>query len=367
MNINLSVQKENTGKYIPQLDSLRAIVVILVIISHWFDKSHFLNRHSNNGIIGVTIFFVLSGYLITGILLRNKKEMEAGKSALSIFKIFYIRRALRILPIYYLLIIGLLIFNIALICKSCWWHFFYASNFYFWLHGKLEGSLSHFWSLAVEEQFYLIWPSVILFIPKKNLQLTFIIGICTAVVFRYLIAAQGNDIGRILMPGSLDSFCIGGLMVFYQMHKPQQVSSIRRFPLAITVMLAVLVLCACMIHHLPTKEFVAIYFLLISLISGIIIFGLINFKAPKAVAFLFKNRFILFIGKISYGMYLFHNFIPYIYGIEIPFLPPFMNLYIAQLLRFSILLVIASLSWYIIEKPILKLKGRFNYQLQPAP
>lgn len=129
----------NDNNYFPQLDSLRAIAVLLVIISHWFTHEQILNRYTSNGILGVTLFFVLSGFLITGILLRSKKQVENGASRREAFKVFYIRRALRIFPVYYLLLIVLLIFNLSDIRDNFWWHFFYGSNFYFWLKGHLVG------------------------------------------------------------------------------------------------------------------------------------------------------------------------------------------------------------------------------------
>src|SRR5438105_11085010 len=104
--------------YMPQLDSLRAFAVLLVIISHWFSRQHFLNRFADNCILGVTLFFVLSGYLITNILLANKNVIDNGGLLGSAYKTFYIRRSLRIFPIYYLLIIILFSLNFSDIGKS---------------------------------------------------------------------------------------------------------------------------------------------------------------------------------------------------------------------------------------------------------
>lgn len=142
-------KKERPVNYMPQLDALRAFAVLLVIISHWFNEEHFLNRYSQNGSLGVTLFFGLSGFLITGILLRNKKQVEGGNSTSRACKIFYARRALRIFPVYFLLLFILLAFNIASIRESFSWHFFYGSDFFFWLKGTFEDLLSHLWFLAV--------------------------------------------------------------------------------------------------------------------------------------------------------------------------------------------------------------------------
>ena len=208
-------KEEGPSGYMPQLDSLRAIAVILVLISHWFSDKHFLNRYTGTGILGVTLFFVLSGFLITRILLRSKITIENGGSEKRAFATFYIRRSLRIFPVYYLLLFVLLVFNMAEIRETFWWHFFYGSNFFFWLKGEFGGHLSHLWSLSVEEQFYLFWPTVIFFIPKKYIPHALFIGAISAILFRYFITKpEENVLGRILMPGSLDSFCFGGLFAY---------------------------------------------------------------------------------------------------------------------------------------------------------
>src|SRR4051812_36933857 len=101
-------------KYIKQLDSLRAIAALLVVIWHWLPNSRHLNA-LNNGSIGVNIFFVLSGFLITTILLKNRSDAEnLHRNKLLVFKNFYVRRALRIFPIYYLTILFILFFHARL-------------------------------------------------------------------------------------------------------------------------------------------------------------------------------------------------------------------------------------------------------------
>ena len=108
----------------------------------------------------------------------------------------------------------LIILNTEFIGNDFWWHFFYGSNFYFWNKGSFGGSLSHFWSLSVEEQFYLIWPAIILMINQKHITRLLIGGIIIGFLFKLYIVNQFSDIGRILLPGSLDSFCIGGLLMY---------------------------------------------------------------------------------------------------------------------------------------------------------
>jgi peptidoglycan/LPS O-acetylase OafA/YrhL len=348
--------------FYPQLDSLRAIAVLLVIISHWFSADHFLNRYTANGIMGVTLFFVLSGYLITSILLKNKAGVEAGSSLRKAFKIFYIRRSLRIFPIYYLLLLIALVLGLSNVRESFWWHFFYGSNFYFWVKGGFLGHLSHFWSLAVEEQFYLVWPAIILLTPRRHLIYTLLVGILVAVLFRYFIITDTSQMGRFLMPSSLDSFCIGGILVYGRLsERVWYAHFIKRKRLFVS--LAFFLLLAVHLDffsQLSRAAWMALYLLLISVAFGIIINRVACYVDTPVLKQFLDNPVLLYLGKISYGLYLFHNFVPYLYGLKLPiFLQPY-SMYIAQGLRLFLLILIASVSWYLWEKPFLRFKERFS-------
>lgn len=354
---------EGSKQYHPQLDSLRAFAVILVIISHWFDKNHLFNRYTANGILGVTLFFVLSGFLITGILLRSKLQLDNMGTLKDAFRIFYLRRSLRIFPVYYLLLLLLIIWDIANIRDSFWWHFFYCSNFYFWIQTKFSGSLSHLWSLSVEEQFYLLWPAIIIFVRRRALVGTFLAGIVIAVLFRCFITTRDNEIGRILMPGSLDSFCIGALIAygrnFFSNWYKWYVNN-RTWFVGGSFILLVLVHTP-FFRKLNTYFELSFYFLIISFVFGIWIDRVADTINKSLLGKILNNKMLIYIGKISYGLYLFHNFIPFFYGIDLPGILQPISLYIIQMFRFFILVGLASLSWFLFEKPILSLKERFTY------
>lgn len=354
--------------HLPQLDSLRSFAVLLVISSHWFAKDHFLNRFFDNGILGVTLFFVLSGYLITGILLRSKNAVFNGSSLKDAYKTFYIRRSLRIFPVYYLLIFVLLLFNMATIRGSFFWHFFYLSNFYFWMQGHFGGSLSHFWSLAVEEQFYILWPAIIFLIPRLKLPAVFICGIALAIIFRLAMYHPPHQMGRFLMPGSLDSFCLGALLVYGQQYFPPWFSFINahRNKFLLLFLSLFLVMQWQVFFHYNDVFFLAAYLTTISLLFAQLIHIVSLGVKQGPFAPLLNNPLLIYLGKISYGIYLFHNFIPYLYGLELPsWLEPF-SIYVAQFLRLLVLVGIASVSWYLIERPILQMKKRFEYTLKAA-
>jgi peptidoglycan/LPS O-acetylase OafA/YrhL len=354
------MQQDPSVVYYKQLDSLRAIAVILVIISHWFTQEHFLNRYTENGILGVTLFFVLSGFLITGILLKNKQTVESGSSVTKAFRNFYLRRSLRIFPLYYVLLIIVFSVGFSDVQESFWWHFFYSSNFYFWLKGEFGGQLSHFWSLAVEEQFYMIWPAIILFIPQRYLFRSFIIGILTAVFFRYIIS-ENSEMGRFLMPGSLDSFCIGGIFAHGRLNRNIWYNQFMNRQWIYVVFAFVILV---FIHFdfftkLPANLWSGLYLFLVSISFGIIINKVAwNIDIPVLKQVL-ESKTLLYLGKISYGIYLFHNLIPYFYDIQLPQLLKPYSIYVVHGLRFILLILISTFSWYLLEKPFLRLKDRF--------
>src|SRR5262249_38047027 len=149
--------------YIPQLDAIRAIAVILVIIHHWLPEDSWIN-YTPNGRLGVNTFFVLSGFLITGILLRARDRLESkpGSSPAHMFRSFYVRRTLRIFPIYYLLLTVLWLLGDPELHHRPIPYISYTSNFLFFFGEYFPARLAHLWSLAVEEQFYLIWPWLML-------------------------------------------------------------------------------------------------------------------------------------------------------------------------------------------------------------
>src|SRR5208337_4189358 len=147
------------------LDGIRALAVIAVMIQH-FDPGTV--RWIKLGHVGVRVFFVLSGFLITGILLQARQSAEIdGLSKWRVLRNFYARRFLRIFPIYYLVILVTWVAGIAEMRESVGWNLSYLSNFYFYQRGTGNYSVTHLWSLAVEEQFYLLWPLLILFLPRK--------------------------------------------------------------------------------------------------------------------------------------------------------------------------------------------------------
>src|SRR4029078_7222796 len=147
---------------LPGLDGLRALAVLLVVVCHQYVLSL--------GWVGVQIFFVLSGYLIPGLLVRDR-EQPLG----SYLRDFYGRRALRIFPLYYAVLAVLLLASVSGIQLSgvreaLPFAATYTYNFWYAAHGTVSYLLTHFWSLCVEEQFYLFWPFVVYLCPPRYIR-----------------------------------------------------------------------------------------------------------------------------------------------------------------------------------------------------
>lgn len=354
---------EQQKTYYHQLDALRAIAVLLVLASHWLDVGNIINRYSPNGTLGVTLFFVLSGFLITGILIDNKRLLDQGASLRQILKIFYIRRSLRIFPIYYLLLLLMVVFDVENTRSTFWWHALYGSNIYFWLEGAFTTGYAHFWSLAVEEQFYLIWPLVVLLSPTKHLQKLFAAGILLAFVFRLVATAQSNELARVLVPGCLDAFCIGGLFAYARKAHPswyRSYVSIR--PYVVAVSFLVMVGLHYMLLQYPAPLFaVGFYYLFISLVFGVWIDRVADTVSWGPLKVLLNNKGLLYLGKISYGLYLFHPFIPNLYDLRFPAILEPYAFQLTLVLRFALLIAFTTCSWYLFELPINKLKRYFSY------
>ncbi|MEJ0081052.1 MAG: acyltransferase [Puia sp.] len=171
--------------YLPQLDSFRFFAVFLVIIYHWLPNNRI--NLIPNGYLGVTFFFVLSGFLISSNLLYQKRELDKGLISFSkAFKSFYIRRTLRIFPLYFLVIF--LVFAIAPLAFGghLLWYLTYTPNFLVFRMQGWPGMLSHFWSLGVEEQFYLVWPFMIFNIPLGFLKYLFSGIICLSIISKFI-------------------------------------------------------------------------------------------------------------------------------------------------------------------------------------
>lgn len=347
--------------YYPQLDAVRTVAVLMVVVHHWLEGPSVLHL---GGAMGVGLFFVLSGFLITGILMKQQEAFQSGLSGIRqrILKTFYIRRTLRIFPIYYLYTGALIVLGIGQ-AREIWpWLLGYAYNFLLFFSGDwYSGYVEHLWSLAIEEQYYLIWPLMLLATPPRytlRLILAFILTGLAAKTFLYLNAPASQYSKFPLC--QFDAFGIGSLLAWWH----RQGKSI---PFAAAAMWLFWTLALAF----PLKWF-PFHFRGLSLIGQVSPFfylgcALFIHQAAKGIrgpiGFVFNQPFILFLGRISYGIYLYHLFVPdlvrYAFfrsGLEMP----------GEGLRwmmYSLLtLGICVFSWYAVEQPINRLKERFSYR-----
>ena len=355
--------------YIKQLDSIRAIAVFLVIIWHWVPRNSLIeNIHA--GYLGVNIFFVLSGFLITQILFSNRCKAESSFEAkTNVLNNFYARRVLRIFPIYYLTILITIALNhrlaLGVTKTEILSNVTYTTNFYIYLNKAWPKASLHFWSLAVEEQFYLAWPLMMLFIPKKSLVPTMLAFIAIGIVSQLMIT--NYEVGNLPTTTCLDCFGAGGLLAYIVVYRPNSLQKFYRY-LSIVALagLAVLIISWQFDHYFRNTRFIH------AIIATWIINHILIYRNKGSVLVsLLSGNLLIFIGKVSYGIYLYH--ILYVYVASKLWYQYIFNLYahlidkqyepwIFLAINFWILLLIAWLSWRFIEKPILSLKHRFKYR-----
>ena len=197
----------------PQLDGLRAFAVVAVLIQHYLPDDHW-TKFFPWGRVGVKLFFVLSGFLITEILLRAREQAASGVRVRSLLGAFYARRFLRIVPIYFATVAALAVLNIDQTRELLVYVFTYTLNFLVWSRDHWVGVLTPYWSLSVEEQFYLFWPWVVLFTPRRWLYPVMIGMFISALLWRsYSVwVGQGDIAVMVLTISSLDSLIIGALL-----------------------------------------------------------------------------------------------------------------------------------------------------------
>lgn len=360
--------------YIKQFDTVRAFAVFLVILSHWPIG---LNSQFNLGSIGVTIFFVLSGFLITQILLKDKQKNEshnAENSKLGIIGKFTARRALRIFPIYYILLILLFLGRSFLpnpLVQDWYYYALYIQNFLFYFRNEWPGgNLSPMWSLAVEEQFYLLWPWIMVFVNKKHLLKVLFCGLATGITFQLcipLIWGKSNMFAGLLTPACIDSFCAGGLLAYIIVYK-NALNHYYPFIQKIGIAALFILLASTFFKfnfYIPERT-------IVSLITTWLL-GKILTNKNKYFDYIMSNELIMSLGKVSYGLYLFHNFIPTIVSAilhwvkknhtKVPFSNELIQITNNQgaflLISTIVLLIITYASFNLIEKPILKFKKYF--------
>lgn len=224
------------------------------------------------------------------------------------------------------------------------------------------GALSHFWTLAVEEQFYLFWPLIILFTPKKHLLKVIFLFILTGIFFRgyiYLIndrTEYHTMFSYMLTLSCIDGFALGAWLAYIRNYLDDLFDLFKGkyiFLLAGTLFFILF----SMFFDINVID-VSLFKFCMAVIALFMVSKLsIGFKGK--LKFIFENKYLMYLGKISYGMYIFHTFVPYIYkSLGLPYINSMLIMFLIYLF---ILIVISSLSWLVLEKPINNLKKKFSY------
>jgi len=345
-------------KKIPQLDSVRGLAVLLVLL-HNTDRypSLHLQWISGNGWMGVDLFFVLSGFLITGILM-DAKQSEGY------FKNFYARRCLRIWPLYYSLL--LFMFVIVPIVRPSeahsvfearsapWWAYLvFLQNFLVPIPSMATGPLGVTWSLAVEEQFYLFWPLVVRFCNEAQLRKIAIAVICFSPALRFYLSLHNVDIYSNpfcrcdgLMAGALLALVLrSGRVLPSKFITRAWVTFVVSAPLALII-----------------ESFHARWIVFsLTAVASVSFVYLALFSKQRWLQALLTNRFLVYTGTISYGIYLLQK-------IPLDAAKSFhldQHGFLALPITTAATYATAALSWNLLEKPFLKLK-RF-FEEKPVP
>lgn len=363
---------------IPGIDGLRAMAVLAVLAFH-VDGFKF-----GFGWQGVQFFFVLSGFLITGILLRMKDTLPVKQY----YYKFYGRRFLRIFPLYYFY---LLILTIAL-WKSDLIHFqplqnelqnviqpqlpyvylyvydfFYASSAF-----QATAFVTHFWSLAVEEQFYILWPLLIFFTPKERIKGLFLFTIVLGPVFRLIIyfvyssrlfpfLLDSPHLAIYALPFShIDAFAMGAYVSQFEIPNSRR---------QLTILVCTMPLLGYLAQYLAVGiielNTLGYEFKMHTAYKYIWGYTLLNYLFALIIQNVYREKLFLrvldhftlrYLGKISYGMYVYH--VPIVWFVSNLLPGEHSSIFMFFVILMATTLV-SSLSFYLLEKPISDLKGRF--------
>jgi peptidoglycan/LPS O-acetylase OafA/YrhL len=336
-------------KHIRGFDVLRSFAVLGVMFYHlgWAPFSY--------GWLGVPFFFVLSGFLITGILLDNR---ESGTA--SYFITFYTRRCLRIFPLYYLYIAVVALWCAWFGAKYEGWSYFifYLQNYFLGANNLALPpgmALGHTWSLAVEEQFYMLWPLVVFFVSKQQLKALAIILIAVSVISRYWIAHNISYVSFAPLTSNFDTLCLGSLLALAYRESEEKLINLSYSVLFAGVAVTVLA------YFLPGASMNGSDS---AFMLGLALFfaGIIGLTAAGRLP-VPEWKTLSYIGRISYGLYIWHAF-TYM-AISAALYNHWMPDYGAPVMdgiRLLLTFAIAAASFHLFELPILKLKDRFTYR-----
>lgn len=352
--------------YIVAFDGLRFFAVFMVMIAHWIQWEWTGTLLALIPFVhGVTLFFVLSGFLITRILLVNNnlsRDRQGGKG--QVLKTFYIRRMIRIFPSYYMLLAVLFFLDYKNTRELFPWLLTFSSNVYQSMHNAYVGSFNHFWSLAVEEQFYLFWPWLMLSTEAKKTGRVIVLTMVVAVLFKlYLFLFTGKWLAISYATLScMYTLGLGALLAYMSIYRKDIISFFSNSRWLYGTFILYLLMNVLNSQYKMRFYTEVIDEMLFAHLAVLIILKLYVGDYKDWMKNILENNGIVFLGKISYGLYLYHLFVPDVFYYTTSLLGfSINNSYALFWVLFLLTVLMALASWYLMEKPIGKLKSWYTY------
>lgn len=354
----------------PELDALRFFAVLGVMFVHFSPGS--LAKLGSWGTWGVQFFFVLSGFLISHLLLAARGRIASGHSQLGAeTRRFFVRRSLRLWPVYYAVLLGAALLNIAHARDTFWWHAAFLTNHYIGQTGIWPQLLSHFWTLAVEQQFYLVWPWLLLGLPRQTLPWLFGLLIVAGPFMRAFGASLGLDsdlVANIYLPTCVDFFAWGACLALRSEGDAPAAAATGRLALGVALVGLVTLIA---IFHLQLGDFRPRWRDAWSGTFGAVTFSAIIVHCLAAGDSWFRRllrwRVWVYLGTISYGIYIYHNFAHWLGPRILRRITgenyfPNEPAHVIYLIALSVLMAMGS--WHALEQPINRFRTR---PATPAP
>jgi peptidoglycan/LPS O-acetylase OafA/YrhL len=354
-------------QYQPYLDGLRGVAILGVLADHFHVP---LPPIIHVGPVGVRFFFILTGYFITLSLWKVKAAALENPSerGLEIVR-YYFGRLLRIGPPFYLaLLVGALL-GIQEIHDNLFWLATFQTNNYIVHLGYWPTAISHFWSLAVQEQFYILWPVVVLTLPKRFFVPLMLGCVVFALGFRMTCILSGApEVTRwVTLCGCLDSFAAGALIAYLK--EGRLLEKIQLWPRAVLLVLPLAAIaCYFLARFFTTLSHESAYLALAEtcdalFLSWLLIASLNGIKSRYAQFLGWAP--LIYLGRISYGVYVYHVFIIILVS---PFLiANGLDIISRTAVLLAVTLLVSAVSWHWMEQPIIAWKNSLGHATRPIP